>query len=514
MNNYKKDIRRSLKEYFGYESFRPGQESVIRDVLAGESVIGVLPTGSGKSICYQLPALLSLGLTLVISPLVSLMLDQVKELKSIRFPQVTALHSLVGKSERAMILENLADYKLLYISPELLQNKVIMQYLQMVQIDRLVIDEAHCISQWGHEFRPDYLRIADVHKQLEYPPVLALSATATDAVREDIRNILNLENIKEHIYPMDRKNISLTVHKIATGHEAKLKNINHYIKNFRVPTIIFFSNRQLTEDVAEELSSAYPNRRVAYYHGQMEHMDRILIQQQFINDQIDIICCTSAFGMGINKPNIRLVIHYHVSQDLESFIQEIGRAGRDDEKSASVVLYSDEDIERNIHLLKNDLITSNQLKTVFSMLQSLASKQEKLPSSDREIETLFQLADGQWRFLFYQFEKHGMIKKDTVHYNSDLWQQAFYNIKRYMNERKEIKEAQLLKMINWLQDKKCLRQSLYKNFQDTVQKLDSFCCTNCTLNLKDWKPNKIEVDGVTKEQTWADHLYEKLYYVK
>src|SRR5690625_2720860 len=208
-----------LQQHFKYDTFRQGQEEIIQDVLNGYSVLGVLPTGSGKSLCYQLTAKLLSGTTIVVSPLISLMIDQVKQLKAIQFKEVVALNSFMEYAERRQVYEQLHTYKLVYVSPELLQKESLLAYLQQVDISLFVIDEAHCISQWGHEFRPDYLKLHSIIKLFKNPPILALSATATVNVQTDITTSLHRPNMIKHIYPMDRENITFCVRE--TSNEAE-----------------------------------------------------------------------------------------------------------------------------------------------------------------------------------------------------------------------------------------------------------------------------------------------------
>ena len=345
-----------LKKYFKYESFQEGQQEIIDDILQGHDVLGVLRTGSGKSLCYQLPAIMLPGSTIVVSPLISLMIDQVRQVKSYHYKEVVALHSFQNREERMSVLNQLHRYKLIYISPELLQQEIVLNKLKRMKISLFVIDEAHCISQWGYDFRPDYLRLKTIIETIGQPTILALTATATPEVQEDIMEKLAQKTMKQHIYPMDRRNISLLVHHLKRE-ESKLDLLTYLISTYNQPIIIYFSSRKVAEQTASTLSERIGSRKVAYYHGGMNNEDRLKIQQQFMNDQLTVICCTSAFGMGINKNNIRIVIHYHLPIQLESYIQEIGRAGRDGENSISILLYEDGDEQIPLHIIENELPT-------------------------------------------------------------------------------------------------------------------------------------------------------------
>src|SRR5690625_1433665 len=263
--NEEEKLTESMQHYFGHGSFRPGQKEIIHDIMRGEDVLGVLPTGSGKSICYQLPAILLDGSTIVVSPLISLMMDQVKQLKANNFKSAVALNSFMDPSERKQTLRTLHHYKLIYVSPELLQQNEIQQRLKQMDISLFVIDEAHCISQWGFEFRTDYLKLADIAEFLNKPPILALSATAPEHVQKDIIQSLHRPDMRKHIYPMDRENIAISIIR-KDSDEEKIAEISDILSRFSVPTLIYFSSRQSAEKTAADLRKILP-QRIAYYHG-------------------------------------------------------------------------------------------------------------------------------------------------------------------------------------------------------------------------------------------------------
>src|SRR5699024_6594956 len=293
----------------------------------------------------------------------------------------------------------------------------IREYLKRIQINFVVIDEAHCISQWGYEFRPDYLKIKDVITELNEPPILALSATVTPTVQQDIVKSLKRDRIKQHIYPMDRDNIALTIEHVANDVE-KVQMITYIVEKYHVPTLIYFSSRSVAERVANELTSTMTGKNVAYYHGGLEQQDRLHIQQQFMNDQLDVICCTSAFGMGINKQDIRIIIHYHMPSQIESFIQEIGRAGRDGKDSLSVLLYAENDKFLPQSFIEQELPTENQM---FFVLEQLMRSYEHGQTVDY-LDSTFnraELNETQWNFLHSQLEKNGMIKGKQINDNHD-----------------------------------------------------------------------------------------------
>ncbi|WP_100010769.1 RecQ family ATP-dependent DNA helicase [Lentibacillus sediminis] len=480
-------LEHQLKKYFAYDSFRPGQKEIIRNVLKGENVLGILPTGSGKSICYQLPARILPGITVVVSPLISLMMDQVKQLRATGFKEVVALNSFMDPAERKRVMNHLDAYKLIYISPELLQKAKILDSFKKQIISLLTVDEAHCISQWGHEFRPDYLKLDRVKRQLGNPPVLALSATATPEVQQDIVQHLAMNGCVRHVYPMDRENLSFLVQEAADD-QAKQAMISEIAAEFHVPILIYFSSRNDAQEVASALADKLPDRRIAFYHGGMEQLDRISVQQQFMNSQLDLICCTSAFGMGIDKSDIRLVIHYHLPPQLESFIQEIGRAGRDGRRSVSLLLFSPKDMMLPKSFIQHELPHPKSIFTVFRQLKELFLAGGDLPHKEEETAQLFQLNEIQWRFLRQQLEKHGMIKGNRIFYNEAGWDDHCQAIKRQRDEREWLKESKLREMLEWIQEKGCLRRNLYKNFQASYRSVEKQCCSNCGFSFADWDP--------------------------
>ena len=328
-----------LKRYFGFDSFRPLQEDIIGKVLAGHDVVVLMPTGGGKSLCYQVPALMKEGTTVVISPLISLMKDQVENLRRVGI-KATAVYSGMSRQEIITQLENciFGGYKFLYVSPERLSTDIFRVKMEAMQVCLLVIDESHCISQWGHDFRPEYAQLGLLRQTFPDVPIVALTATADRLTREDIQKQLALSDPVVFISSFDRPNLSLDVKR---GYQKKDKDRAILELIARHPDdcgIIYCLSKKTTESVAEMLRG-HDIAAVAYHAG-LPTEERERAQDDFIHDRVQVVCATVAFGMGIDKSNVRFVIHYNLPKSIEGFYQEIGRAGRDGLPAETVLFYS------------------------------------------------------------------------------------------------------------------------------------------------------------------------------
>ena len=340
-----------LARYFGYTSFRPGQEGLIKDILAGRDVLGIMPTGGGKSLCYQVPALLLPGVTLVISPLISLMADQVASLNASGVPAV-CLNSTLTDAEFSSTMRGIlaGKYKLLYVAPERLESASFRDMFSRLEIPLVAVDEAHCVSQWGQDFRPSYLKIAPTIERISpRPTVAAFTATATERVREDIKNLLRLNSPEVIVTGFDRPNLFFDVRRPHKKDEELERIIQEHKGK---PGIIYCSTRKKTERVCEKLLSM--GVRAERYHAGLPDKERAEAQRAFQYDEAEVMVATNAFGMGIDKSNVGWVLHYNMPKSLDEYYQEAGRAGRDGSPADCILLYNSQDIATAKLLLQND----------------------------------------------------------------------------------------------------------------------------------------------------------------
>ena len=357
-----------LHKYYGYTSFRKGQENIITSIINKEDVLAIMPTGGGKSICYQVPALCLDGITIVISPLISLMKDQVDALKTMGV-KARLINSSLSNSEYNEALEEIEndECKIIYIAPERLDSMDFVNIIRGKNISQVAIDEAHCVSQWGHDFRVSYKKIPYFINRLDKRPIVtAFTATASNEVREDIINILNLHNPAVYITGFDRENLSINIVKSSSKNKYTLD----YVENHKNESgIIYASTRKEVETIYEGLLKR--NYSVAKYHAGLSNEARKEYQENFINDDIKIMVATNAFGMGIDKPNIRWVLHYNMPQSIENYYQEIGRAGRDGEDSECVLLFSPGDVHTQKYLVEVGIENPERKRVQYKKLQQM-----------------------------------------------------------------------------------------------------------------------------------------------
>lgn len=358
--------QQTLEKYYGYKTFRPLQEEIINAVLAKKDTLAVLPTGGGKSVCFQIPALMNEGLCLVISPLIALIKDQVENLKK-KGIGVLAIYSGMSFVEIKQTLQNASfgNYKFLYVSPERLETKLFLEYLPALKPSLIAVDEAHCISQWGYDFRPSYIRIANLREELPGVPIIALTASATTAVQNDIcTNLLFHKDYSKFQQSFARPNLSYSVFKPAS----KEKKLLEILQNVKGAAIVYCKSRKQTTVVAELLRMH--NIDADFYHAGLLGEKRTLKQDAWINNKTRTIVCTNAFGMGIDKPDVRVVVHYDVPDCLENYYQEAGRAGRDGKRAYAVLLHSSKETDDLIYKIETKYPSLPKLKMIYLALMN------------------------------------------------------------------------------------------------------------------------------------------------
>jgi ATP-dependent DNA helicase RecQ len=380
-----------LKQYWNHDSFRPQQEEIVHSVLKGQDTMALLPTGGGKSICFQVPTIVQEGFCLVISPLIALMKDQVQNLRK---KGITAFAIYSGMSRKDVIstfkLAATGNCRFLYVSPERLETELFKEYLPALHVTLIAVDEAHCISQWGYDFRPPYLRIAEIRNELPDVPVLALTASATPMIREDICLKLRMNSPRIFMQSFSRPNLSFSVHKTSSVYN-KILDI---LRRVDGSSIIYCRNRRRTREISDLINMH--GIKSDYYHAGLSQEDRNVKQESWMKNVIRVIVCTNAFGMGIDKPDVRLVIHAEIPDNLENYYQEAGRAGRDDKKSYAVLLYNDEMLDELESAHKQHFPTLDYIRKIYQGLTNYL----QVPLGTEQVGYSFDLIDFLKKFSF------------------------------------------------------------------------------------------------------------------
>ena len=445
MINFHQRLLSALRQNFNFNHFRRGQEPVLQFLLNGKSVLAVLPTGSGKTLIYQLFGLMSHQPVLIVSPLLSLMQDQVARMQYLGIRNVVALNSRLTAFQKRLVLKHLNRYRYVYISPEMLSNLWVMNNLRRQQWGLVVIDEVHCVVQWGPDFRPEYLSLKSNLRKLGNPQILMLTATANHQTQNNVLQKLGFADhqIKRVVDSVDRPNIFLAIKEVSSE-LAKNRVLIRLINHLKLPGVVYFSSRKQANQIAELIRNRC-HLRVEAYHSGLDQESRYKIQHQFMNDQLDLICATSAFGMGIDKDNLRFVIHYHLPASVGTYVQEIGRAGRDGQQSIAILLYQPGDEN-----LPFELSIGN------------------LPSND----------------LIYDFFKNPAKFKKYRHQVSQIAILEYY-LTHHFNFRQTVavfdrcrarREAELQAIIRYANCRSCLRKRLLSYFDEDFDDHNQHCC--------------------------------------
>ncbi|MDQ2863062.1 MAG: RecQ family ATP-dependent DNA helicase [Bacteroidota bacterium] len=407
-----------LKEYWGYDAFRPFQQDIINSILSGNDTLALMPTGGGKSVCFQVPAMMQEGLCLVITPLIALMKDQVSNLRKRGIPALS-VYSGMGYAEVIKTLKNATygNFKFLYVSPERLETELFLEYLPLIKINLIAVDEAHCISQWGYDFRPSYLKIAAIRSSLKHIPILALTASATLEVQNDICDKLAFnENHQRFQQSFERSNLSYSVF----NPSSKQNKLIDILKKVNGSGIVYCKSRRRTREVEELLK--LNGIKAGHYHAGLSNDERNIKQEEWINNKIRIIACTNAFGMGIDKPDVRTVIHYDVPDALENYYQEAGRAGRDGKKAYAVLFFNETELS---DLQKQAAIRFPDLATIKIAYNSLVNYFQLPSGSGEEISFDFDISDFVKKFKLDAFTVNSVLKileqEEIINYSEQFF---------------------------------------------------------------------------------------------
>ncbi len=404
------DLRAALREKFGFESFQPGQEEVVTRVLEGKDTLAILATGAGKSLTYQLPAMLLEGTTVVVSPLIALMKDQIDMLRELGITNVIALNSTLSEDQEAAARKRIEQetIKIVFVTPEKLEDEAFMKLLGKIDVPLFVVDEAHCISQWGHDFRPAYLALGHVIERLKHPTVLALTATATPAVREDILHQLGIPSVKPIVKGFDRPNLVYDVRR-AEKEADKFKILKGLFTNNELEGtgIIYTATIKNALEVQKYLQDQL-NIPAAVYHSKLQKQDRTAVHELFMDEHIRAVVATNAFGLGIDKPNIRFVVHYDLPGSVEAYTQEAGRSGRDGLPSHCTLIYRMSDTRVQNYFLTGKYPDIEEVQKVFGTLEIFGTQEGGVSMTD--LRKILQLPLTKLKVILALLKKGGFIR--------------------------------------------------------------------------------------------------------
>jgi len=478
----KERLEFALRDLFGFERFHSGQEEVVTRVMEGHDTLAILATGAGKSLCYQLPAFLLEGTTVVVSPLIALMKDQLDMLAELGFADNVALNSTLSEDQEAAALARIArgQVKIVFVTPEKLEDESFLSLLRGIKIPLFVVDEAHCISQWGHDFRPAYLALGQVIALLRHPPVLALTATATPAVREDILIQLGIPNTKTIVKGFDRPNLRYEVVR-AESEAAKLKSLKElFLTGLDGTGIIYTATIKNALEVQRFLHDQL-NLPAAVYHSKLQKHDRISVHELFMNETIRAVVATNAFGLGIDKPNIRFVVHYDLPGSIEAYTQEAGRAGRDGKLSRCILLYRMSDTRVQNYFLTGKYPDIEDVQKIFGTLEYFGSQADGVSLAD--LRKISQLPLTKLKVVLALLKKAGFIEmRARARYG--LTDEALENRELVLNltnyeTKKTYDQSKLAMMLQYSETRGCRRKFILNYFGEDYERGSCGECDNC-----------------------------------
>ncbi len=477
------DLRAALREKFGFESFQPGQEEVVNRVVDGQDTLAILATGAGKSLTYQLSALLLPGTTVVVSPLIALMKDQLDMLRELGVTEVVALNSTLSEDQEAAALARIREknIKIVFVTPEKLEDETFMTLLQSIEVPLFVVDEAHCISQWGHDFRPAYLALGHVIERLGHPTVLALTATATPAVREDILHQLGIPNVKPIVKGFDRPNLIYEVRR-AEKESDKLKILKHLFANDELEGtgIIYTATIKNALEVQRYLQEQL-DIPAAVYHSKLQKQERTSVHELFMEEHIRAVVATNAFGLGIDKPNIRFVVHYDLPGSVEAYTQEAGRSGRDGLPSRCILIYRMSDTRVQNYFLTGKYPDIEEVQKVFGTLEIFGAQEGGVSMTD--LRKILQLPLTKLKVILALLKKGGFIETvsrskygltEAARKNRDM----VLNLASY-ETKKSYDQSKLAMMLQYAETTSCRRKFILNYFGEDYDAVNCGACDNC-----------------------------------